>query len=359
MNLWNKLAVLFLPTRRLVGEHPDSEGNVSRGGPFGGQQWVVGRGECQYRREDLQALPVRRRLQAGKLAAGRHRPSPSSLVCTAWTGGVAHFWFWDAPLESKADVGQRWIPDSLLLPPPEVDGLRLLKLPHGYEAQSWHGGVLAGSQWWEQMPTGDAWLRFVRSAGLDPAAFQNVPDPVQLPWSRQPWGETSWIQRLTGLLDEKTAWLLLAAALAAGLGWQLSSLLRWQAAGDQLAGRVERMRAEVAPLLAAREQAEQAQLELERLQALRTPHDDYVLMANVIARLPEGSTLVTWRREADKLQVVVRSSETDPRAFVVAFEGDPGLSNVAVTPLTGGTMQLAFELPAAAGAAASGGERHE
>lgn len=357
MNLWNKLAALFLPTRRLVN---DDQGSVSRGGPFGGQQWVVSRGECQYRREDLRALPVRRRLQAGKLALARYRPSPSALSHVAWTGGIAHFWFWTAPGvdEGGAAGERRWMPESLLLAPPAVDGVRLLRLSQGYEAQYWQNGMLASSQWWEQLPAGEAWMRFVRSTGGDPVALQDVPEPIHLPWSNQPWGETSWAQRLAGLLDEKTAWLLLFAVLAAGLAWQVSALLRWQMAGDQLSVRVERMRAEVGPLLSAREQAEQAQAELERLGALRTPNDDYVLMADVASHLPEGSTLLTWRRDANKLQATVRSGEADPRAFVVAFEGNARLSGVAVTPLANGAMQLAFELPAIH-AADTKGEGHE
>ena len=275
----------------------------------------------------------------------RHKPSPSTLSCVAWTGGIAHFWFWTTPETGDAATERRWIPESLLLAPPAADGVRLLKLSQGCEAQCWQNGVLASSQWWEQVPAGEVWMRFVRSTGLDPAVLQEVPEPIHLSWSDQPWGETSWAQRLAGLLDEKTVWLLLFAALAAGLAWQVSALLRWQMAGDQLAARVERMRAEVGPLLSAREQAEQAQAELERLGALRTSHDDYVLMADVVAHLPEGSVLRTWRREAGKLQATVQSSETDPRAFVVAFEGNDRLSDVAVTPLANGTMQLAFELP--------------
>lgn len=355
MNLWNKLAALFLPTRRLVN---DDQGSVLRGGLFGGQQWVVSRGECQYRREDLRALPTRKRLQAAKLAMARHRPSPAALYYLAWTGGIAHFWFWTTRAESDVAGERRWMPESLLLAPPAADGVRLLRLSQGYEAQCWQNGVLMGSQWWEQAPAGEAWLRFVRSAGLDPVALQDVPEPIHLPWSSQPWGEVSWAQRLAGLLDEKTAWLLLFAALAAGLAWQVCALLRWQMAGDQLSVRVERLRDEVGPLLAARERAEQAQAELEHLGGLRTLNDDYVLMADVAAHLPDGSTLVTWQRDAGKLQATVRSSETDPRAFVVAFDGNARLSDVAVTPLANGTMQLAFELPVAHAAEVKG-EGHE
>lgn len=343
MNLWNKLAALFLPTRRLVG---DAEGEVLRGGPFGGRQGVVGRGECQYRREDLHQFPARKRMQAGKLAMIRYKPSPSALSYMAWTGSIAHFWFWTAP-EAEEPAGQRsWIPESLLLEPPVAGGVRLLELSRGYEAQYWHDGVLVSSQWWGQMPGAEAWMRFVRSTGLDPAALQEVPQPIHLPWSNRPWGETSWAQRLAGLFDERFAWVLLFAALAAGLGWQLFSLLRWQVASDQLSIRVEHMRGEVGPLLAAREQAEQAQAELQHLSALRTSNVDYLLMADIASHLPEGSTLLNWRREANKLQTTVRSSEADPRAFVIAFEADPRLSGVAVKPLADGVMQLAFDLPA-------------
>lgn len=313
---------------------------------------MVGRGECQYRREDLQALPARRRLQAGKLAMVRHKPSPSALSYMAWTGGIAHFWFWMAPESDDAGGERRWIPESLLLAPPAADGLRLLKLSKGYEGQCWQNGALASSQWWEQVPTGEAWGRFVRSTGLDPVALQDVPDPIHLPWSDHPWGEMSRTQWLMGLFDEKAVWLVLFAVLTAALSWQVVALLRWQNAGNQLAASVERVRAEVGPLLAAREQAEQAQAELEHMGALRSPNNDYVLMASVAAHLPEGSTLLTWRREADKLQATVRSSEADPRAFVVAFEGDSRLSDVVVSPLANGTMQLAFELPAADGVGA-------
>lgn len=345
MTLWNQLAALFLPTRRLVN---DAEGRMAAGGVFGGHRWVVARGDCQYRREDLRVLPVRRRLQAARLAAIRHRPAPTALTYVAWTDGIAHFWFWDAPPELRADTDGRWLPETLLLPPSPVDGVRLVELVRGVEGQFWQGGVLTSSQWWSEVPGGEAWLRFVRAAGLDPAGVTAQPEPVRLAWSARPWGEVSLAQRLAGLFEEKLAWLLLFSALAAGLGWQLASLHRWQEAGSQLAARVERVRAAVNPLLAAREQAETAQLELARLQALRPLADDYRLMAGVARHLPAGGVLLSWQREAGKLQLRLRSEQTDPRAFVAAFEGDPELSDVAVTPVSGGVMQLTFELPVAA-----------
>src|SRR3546814_1447609 len=96
MNLRTKLAALFLPTRRLIGVDPaDVETPVVQpGGSFGGQQWVVPRADCQYRRTDLSGLPPRHRDAAAKLAATRHRPTPDAVTHIAWRDGVAHLWIW-------------------------------------------------------------------------------------------------------------------------------------------------------------------------------------------------------------------------------------------------------------------------
>ena len=76
MNLRKQLAALFLPTRRLTGTDPDLDAPdaiVQQGGALGGQQWVVPRALCQYRRVDLAAVPQRQRHAAARLAASVSR----------------------------------------------------------------------------------------------------------------------------------------------------------------------------------------------------------------------------------------------------------------------------------------------
>lgn len=346
MNPWKTLKALFLPKRRLAN---DDAAKLTPGGLLGGLEWVASRAECQYRREDLRALPARKRVQAARLAVVRHRPAATALAATAWTDGILHIWFWLEPMPaSGADL--RWVPESLLLAPPAEDGVRLLALARGVEAQHWKGGILSASQWWPQLPEGEQWLRFLRACGMDAETMPQPPQPEQRPWLAAPWGETSWSQRLATGFSERMAWLLLLAVLAAGIGWQLGALWRWQAASDQMAARVERMRGNVAPLLAAREQAERAGDALGRLQALRPVASDFELMADVIRRLPKETTLASWKRESGKLVANVHATESDPRVFVEAFEGDANLADVAVVPMTGG-MQLTFELPVADAAA--------
>lgn len=344
MNPRTKLAALFLPTRRLIGSESPV---VQPGGALGGQQWVVPRAECQYRRVDLAAMPSRQRAAAARLAATRYQPSPDAVTHVAWRGGIAHLWIWTSPPPEVASGEQRWIPESLILPPPLDDGPRLLRLARGCEGQVWEGGQLVLSQWWPDAPDADAWRRFLRAGGLE-SADSAVPAAQNLPWA-QPWGEggRDWLPG-SAAGRERLAWLALGAVLVMALGWQLTGLLRWSAASARLASGLEATRAEMAPVLAARERAEQAQAEAERLRRLQSGASDYELMSRISAALPEGLRLQGWRREAGNLQVLVSGGGSDPRQYVAAFAAQPELAEASATPVGAG-MQLTFKLPVKGG----------
>lgn len=342
MNLRSKLAALFSPTRRLTG---DEASLVQQGGLLGGQERVVPRAECQYRRLDLTAMPARQRSAAARLAVSRYEPSPGAATHVVWTGGIAHLWIWATQVPGTERGEQRWIPETLLAAPPAADGPRLLTMNPGVEGQLWQSGQLLTSQWWPQSPDQEAWQRFLRGAGLDPEIAPLPPQPVALPWSVSPWGERQRGGFASSTVDEYFLWMATFALLALALGWQAAGLVRWNNASKALASQLEVARNVAAPLLAARERAEQLQADTEHLLHLQSGSGDYELMGEIIAALPEGAQLEAWRRDSDKLQVAVQSSEADPRKFVSAFEKLPQLADVTATPVAGGTMQLAFTLP--------------
>ena len=355
MNLRNKLAVLFSPTRRLTG---DEAALVQQGGLLGGQEKVVPRAECQYRRLDLTAMPARQRSAAARLAVSRYEPSPDAATHVAWTGGIAHLWIWATQAPATGRREQRWIPETLLAAPPVADGPRLLAMNPGVEGQLWQSGQLLTSQWWSQAPDQEAWQRFLRGAGLDPETASFPPQPVVLPWSASPWGERQQGGFASSAVDEYFLWMAALVLLALALGWQVAGLVRWNNASKALASQLEVARKVAAPLLAARERAEQLQVDTAHLLQLQSDSGDYELMGEIIAALPEGAQMKAWQRNADKLQVTLQSAETDPRKFVSAFEKLPRLADVTATPVAGGTMQLAFTLPGKSkDAEAAGGEK--
>ena len=342
MTLQTRLAALFSPTRRLIG---NEAAPVQKGGLLGGQQKVVPRAECQYRRLDLTAMPARQRSAAARLAVSRHEPSPNAVTHVAWSGGVAHLWIWATPTPEVARGEQRWIPETLLAAPPTADGPRLLSLHDGVEGQVWQSGQLLTSQWWPQLPEQEAWQRFLRAAGLDPDIAPFVPQPLHLPWSDSPWGERQRGAGVSAATGEYLLWIGTFALLALVFGWQVAGLVRWNAASTQLAKQLEDARNKAAPLLAARERAEQLQIDAEHLLQLQGVTGDYLLMGEIIKALPAGSQLTAWQRDSDKLQVAVRSAEGDPRKFVSAFEALPHLADVVATPIGSGSIQLIFTLP--------------
>lgn len=350
MNLRTKLAALFLPTRRLIGVDPvGAEAPVVQpGGIFGGQQWVVPRAECQYRQVDLSGMPARHRDSAAKLAAARYRPTPEAATHVGWRDGIAHLWIWATPPPEVASGEQHWLPETLLFAPPAQDEARLLRAARGVEGQLWEGDQLVLSQWWPEVPDADAWQRFLRAGGIE--SDGTVPAPLSRPWS-SPWGEGR-RQLLPGSAAgrERLAWLATGGLVALLLGWSLTGLARWSDAGDRLASRLDAMRTEVAPVLAARERAEAAQAEMERLRGLQSGTSDYALMAQVARALPEGVLVQAWSRDDGKLRVTVSGGDPDPRKSVLAFAGHPQLADVSAMP-AGGGMQLVFTLPARAGAA--------
>ena len=344
MNLRKQLAALFLPTRRLTGTDLDPPADLLQsGGALGGQQWVVPRAQCQYRRADLAAVPPRQRAAAARLAATRYQPSPDAVVHAAWRRGIAHLWIWTSPLPEVASGEQRWIPESLLRAPPESDGPRLLVAVRGCEGQVWEDGQLLQSQWWPVLPDADAWQRFLRAGGLD-SGTAGPPVPENLPWSDS-WGEggRDWLPGSTAG-RERLAWLVLGAVFAVALGWQVNGLARWGVASARLSAELESTRTQMAPVLAARERAEAAQAEAERLRGLQSGASDYELTARILAVQPAGIRVNGWKRDANNLHVLLVGGDTDPRKYVAAYAGQPDLADASATPMGGG-MQLTFKLP--------------
>ena len=363
----NPLAALFLPKRRLAAAEPIV---LQRGSLLGGTQWVVPRGECQYRRHDFSALPARQRQAAAALHVKRYFPTVDSLARIGWLGGIAHFWIWEKPLPAVIRSRQKWLPESALRRPLLPNGLHLLKCENGVEGQAWRDGNLLASQWWASTPEVDEWHRFLRSAGFAVDQGPVVPSIQLLPLLPYPWPQMQ--PTRTGQLAnaEFVIWLSTLALLAAAAGWQASSLQEWKKLRDAQAIELAAMRAQSGPILEARERAEEALAQLQDLESMLQGVSDYDLIADVVRPLPAGTRLLNYTREASKLQVTVTVPgqvattptipapmsqaqvampgatlpRVDIRKIVALYQGHPLLSEAAATPVLGG-LALEFSLP--------------
>ena len=314
---------------------------LRRGGALGPSVLVVPRAECAYRRFDFAHLQEKQRPGAARLAAMRHEPVAGAPFHIAWTAGIAHVWWWlEAPDPGSAPATS-WIPESVLRGPPPADGARLLAMLRGFEGQGWTDGRLACSQWWPRVPDVAQWAKFTRGCGISAAA---VPEPVDAAIAPRAWGDgRSGLGAVPPAVAEGFAWRGLAVLFALLLGWQLTGLGYWSYVAGQTEARLESLRSSSTPLLDARDRAEGARAELERLAALQTGVDDQFLMVEVARRLPEEDMLAGWEREGNALRFAVRTSDIDPRTYVAALEGIAGVDQLQASP-EAGAMRIELEL---------------
>lgn len=339
MTRFKTLAAIFSPTYRSASA---DRAVLRRGGPLGPTVEVAPRADCAYRRFEFGHLQRRQRAGAARLAIVRHEPVAGAPVRIAWTGGVAHAWWWLDPPAGLQAGRQSWVPETLLRPASREDAPRLLAMVRGFEGQYWQDGVLRASQWWPAVPGEDPWGRFLRACGAPPGP---APDPAALPLASRPWGDRARIGGWSPDRVETLAWRGIAVLGVFLLAWQLTGLVHWKAAAARAESRVEEFRTRASPLLDAREQAEAARAELERLARLQRGVDDQRLMVEVARRLPEGDALSAWQREGARLQFSVGTAATDPRIYVAALETMPGVLEVQASP-DGGAMRVQAVLAA-------------
>ena len=346
------MKTLFSPTRKQIGPEPRV---LLAGGPLGSVEWVLPRGDCHFRRMDFSALPARQRVSAASIAARRLEPTAHARSHVAWVGGFAYIWTWAVP-DTGIGSEARWIPESLLKAPPLVDGSRLLRALRGVEGQVWSEGRLLASQWWPERPTTEEWHRFLRFAGVAPGALHDTPAASDLPWRDTPWGDVRRGFSVSPASLERVAWTLGLGLLALALGWQLAMQKQWSDAQAQQEARTNALRNSAARLLSARERATDARAAIDGYRRLQWATNDYVLMADIDAALPDEARLAGWQREGVKLKAGVHSQDADPRHFIAAFAKHPVLSQLQVAPAAeAGVMALDFVLPAPPAAAGDEG----
>ncbi len=339
MTLHDRFQALFSPQRRWI----DASGaSLGDGGRFGPKEGILPRAASIYRRFDFTALPAARRRAALDVGM-RHGPSQGiTRSACRWQGGVAHVWTPREPLAIADDL--RLVAETSLLPPPAApDAVRLVALGSGFEGQVWVSGVLLASRWWPSPPAPEPWSRFLRAAGLP--ADGDMPAVEALSPAANPWGEMHERLAWHPAQLEGFAWKAAVFVVALLVGWQLAALATWSFADALQAHRLDTVRAESAPLIAARERAEAAQQRLLALSGLVDGPVDLALLADVRGALSPEIRVLGWARDGERLRIDLQGAGTDPRPIVQAFAGHPQLAGVVANPIDFGRMQLEVDLP--------------
>lgn len=334
----------------------------------------------RHRAFDLSDLAATDRLSALRAQLAAWEPLPDAHVLVTWQGAVAQaFAIEKGRLESVAVKNPSWLPETLAREA-SSDGVRLVQALDGFEAQAWKAGVLRSTRWWAARPSAQEWTLFLRQAGWAGQPAQADAVPQSPPWKR-PSALPAPADRLeqVGQGSEKRLAGILALVLI-GFG-AMSARMLWDAheARRQSQATLAELKAEVAPVLAAREKAlsaaDRGAALISRLQAPRPLE----VLEELLRLLPPAALIREFDIQGTDVRVLLdlpvgvsRSKViTDLEAggwFIQASEardGQPrgGLDlqmklNAAVPPqrsnADAGLRRLATEGLAAPGSAASG-----
>lgn len=278
----------------------------------------MSRGRCRFGRFDLGRIPAAKRAQALALQLPAWTPFVDSDYAIVWADdGWATVWVWDRAALSAAlqtsGVGmpsRRPVPETLLRG--EVaEGLRLLRVFDGFEAQHWVRGQLVSSRWWAERPDDMAVVAFQRDCGLS-AQVPGLATVIDVPLAPRPWAVPESIGADSGRLAaaELATYGLLTLALAVPALYLAVDHLRLAQARHAAQAELARASERSQGVLAAREAALSAADEVRAFQELQAYPAPLVHMMAIARALPEsGTTFVKeWELNEGKLRILLAAA---------------------------------------------------
>ncbi len=288
---------------------------------------VVARGLCRWRSLSLEGLPAKDRAGRVRVEALTWQPFVRSAQALLLQGDRAQLFAWDADaLDQRRDAQTaRWplrqvVPESLLVEP-LAEGLRLLSLHEGFEAQYWQAMQLLACRWWPSPPSGAEWRDFVRGAGLPADTGMPAAQSPVLAWSQvRAWG--GWVRQDSRRAEARNLLHLSAAGLVlfAGLGAVDIGRQAWHEheRGARLQAEQSILRQRLQPLADARRQALEIDAGLQDAAAWLDRADPLQLLAHLAQRLPDdGSRLREFDWRDGQLSLSLQTGPQTPRALYV------------------------------------------
>jgi len=301
---------------------------------IGPGQWIVGRDHCLYRLFPLSDIPPAERKSAVGVAVRQWSPFAETGTWVVWHDGMAQVWIWDearrceAAEENRAPRA-RAIPETLLQPVPDQDGVRLVSCSHGVDGQIWRHGVLAVSHWWPLEPDSVQWACFIVSGDHDPGMA--IPDPEKYSFLARPWGRSAFSSRTALQLHEKRLVSFTAAVLCFMMILQVVALGKWQRYRNALEEQVVDLTNEVQPVLAARARALENRRVAGELLSLSGYPSILELWTVILERqVGKDIRMVKWHYGEGKLSLTLQGKNMDPRLNVKSFQSHPFFTGVTV-----------------------------
>lgn len=323
--------------------------------PNGGGELVVSRGRCRFGRFDLSRIPGAKRVSALRLQLQAWSPFVEPEFAVAWLeSGWAMVWCWDAgalrsSLESSSyNRAMRCIPEAALRSR-GADGLRLIRVLDGFEAQHWGDGELLASRWWGGHPTSADLVNFQRDCSVSPDSIASTLTAEDLPLLERPWASLVSAEASRGDVSPQERLFYAVAVLVLAIPALALAVdhIRLAQAQYSMSQQIQAADERAHGVLAQREAAMLAAEQLRALAELQPYPQPLVHMAAIARALPSSSpaSLREWELADGRLRVLfaVPEGEIAGGELVRALEETGLFSDVKILA-QGDPKQMAFSM---------------
>ena len=304
------------------------------------RHWIVGRGLCMYRCEELGHVPRAKRRSALELKLQIWSPFDATGSHCVWAGSAAMIWFWDAEAVRGATFEgpraptdrSRVLPETVFFPR-KPDGVYLQACHEGFELQHWHADALRDAFWFAQRPDANqtAWFLARRGIAAD-AADPDVPSVPPSAFDSEPWtgrmSPRAWFETNEPAVVAACVLMLAMAGL-----WQEVRFRKLQHFTREAEAAFARIQDEVAPLVRARNELVRLRTRNRTLSDLLAQPSQAQVMNEVDRALPSPSaTFYQWRYRRRELSIVIEDTAPDQIAYVRALEAHSLFRHVKAEP---------------------------
>lgn len=294
----------------------------------GRREWVIARGLCYYRLFVLHDIPATRQETVLQLKIQQWSPFQDFGSYYVWQGDQVQVWIWDKlkqqNLFTEAGIKQATvIPETVLYNRQITDATLLNKCLDGFEGQIWRDSLLVGSRWWAQIPETREWINFQRMQGL--AVNNEIPTVCEEPLQERPWQQKKNYAKHFNLFQESLIVTIGATVLTILLSWQITQILIWQQALEQVQAEVNELEDEITPILAARTLALENKTHFEHLLTINSYPSQIEMLTLVTEKLPdrEEAKLLEWFYQMGKLRFIIEVKKVDPAFYIKALQTVP------------------------------------
>jgi hypothetical protein len=281
----------------------------------------------------LEGIPAGDWLGALSLSITQWSPYSNTGRYIVFGATGAMVWVWDHDkVEEKILLHQlpaatTVIPEPLFYAP-LVDGVRLLQVKEGFDAQVWMAGELLESVSLSVAPT-ERQIKILQASfpAVDMAAL-NV--PLEQPFTEEVWGKN---RALKEVKLPQQAWIVIGGSAAiyfVVLSWQLLNIALLMFTASDIKQEIARYKAQIGEVIDARESAYKDAERVSYLNTYLNSVPQTQVLAGILDKIPRNGTILErWLYQEGDLAFTVKGQNFDPRYYVQAFESLTYISSVS------------------------------